>query len=343
MEKYRQFADKRTSVNPFVPPWSVRPLSSRLYSVVAGIKFLVFSPLALLRILFFAVTVLWLMLSGLFCAFIPLGFIRYPVYRLLTYLGSFAALLSLGVLPVGNSCADHRRLKIPAPKASSRTFDAQHGTLVFMNYQGLTDILFAVMALSPTFIMVSNGGEPVQVSLIKAILRAAAPTPVQKHGRHQSLTEIAIHARKNWGGPVVVFAEGARTNGTCALAWRDRTFQQVPDFATPAGTALLALEYSQTGAYTPHHTVGSMFAHLFWLCSQPWHTVRSTWLCSNDVAAAFRGKPLEEQKTLLRTLQVRMIPAAVEVDIFSDKYQEFIAYWNASRHKGYTKQIKKKA
>ena len=94
------------------------------------------------------------------------------------------------------------------------------------------------------------------------------------------------------------------------------------------GTALVTLEYNKEGAYTPHHTVGTIFKlmpqkvsqnvtfrksvnslrHILFLCIQPFHSaadsmapaalvpdlnisaseVKSTWLPASDVAGVFR-------------------------------------------------------
>ncbi|OLQ03327.1 hypothetical protein AK812_SmicGene13727 [Symbiodinium microadriaticum] len=104
MEKYRQFADGGTGVNPFVPVWSHH-------------KALL--PLALLRLCMVATAFLWLVLAELLCW--PLGFlpiVRRPLHWLLSYAGCSLALLGLGFwfTAGGHVLADHRRLKLAPPK-----------------------------------------------------------------------------------------------------------------------------------------------------------------------------------------------------------------------------------
>merc|ERR1712070_1093837 len=132
-----------------------------------------------------------------------------------------------------------------------------------------------------------------EYSLLGAIRRAgarrlSAPLSATK------LASIVTRAHKGFGGPVVVFPEGTRTTGNCVLAWKDKTFEGVESLVKPAGTALISLEYSKFGAYTPHHTVGTFFKHVFWLCFQPYHTVKAVWLPASDVGAATKDKPLTE-------------------------------------------------
>jgi len=338
MEKYRQFADGGTGVNPFVPLWSHHKSSLGIKAV----KMVFLLPLAMLRLALFVVALVWLAFAEGLCMFIPLGFIRYPVYRALTYFGCCLALIALGLVPSGDSLADHRRLKILPPKSGgAQVFDAKRGTLVLVNQQGLTDVLYLSMKLSPTFVFPAGNGAPVRHSLLSALRRASARRPPPQVLKPSTLTDIAAAARSGWQGPVVVFAEGACTNGSCVLAWKPKTFEGMESFEKPVGTALASLQYSKTGAYTPHHTVGTAFRHVFWMCFQPWHAVRSVWLPAADAAAAVKGKPLQEQTALLRTVLTRMITGAVEVEVTADKHLDFMAYWDASQRKRYTQQQKK--
>jgi len=327
-------------VNPFVPVWSHHKSSL----AVKALKVLVLLPIAVLRLAVFAAALTWLGALELVCAAIPLGVLRYPLYRLLSYPGCALALLALGVMPIGDSLADHRRLKLAPSKAGGGcAFDAGQGTLVLVNQQGLTDVLYLGMRLCPTFVFPAGDGAPVRCSLLGALRRASGRRPAPPARGATSLAEISDWARAGWHGPVVVFPEGARTNGSAVLAWRAETFAGPAPFERPAGTALASLEYSKSGAYTPHHTVGTAFRHLFWLCLQPWHTVRAQWLPAPSVSLAVKGKSPVEQSALLRTVLTRMIPGAVEADVSFAKHTEFMAYWDASQRKRYTQQQKKTA
>lgn len=325
-------------MNPFVPVWSHHKSSL----AVKAVKVLVLLPVAFLRLVLFALALVWLALTELLCALIPLGIIRYPLYRALTYPGCGLALFAVGLMPLGDALADHRRLKIAPPKVGgARACSASHGTIVLVNHQGITDVLYLGMRVCPTFVFPASDGAPVKCSLLAALARASSPRPAPAPQQPSTLAEIAERARSGWQGPVAVFPEGTRTNGSCVLAWKPRTFEGLASFEKPVGAALMSLTYSKTGAYTPHHTVGTAFRHLCWLCLQPWHTVQSVWLPASDAAAAIKGKPVPEQTALLRSVLTRMITGAVEVDVTADKHPEFMAYWDASQRKGYTQQKKK--
>ncbi|CAE7252619.1 unnamed protein product [Symbiodinium microadriaticum] len=341
MEKYRQFADGGTGVNPFVPVWSHH--KSGLVMQCAKLALL---PLALLRLCMVATAFLWLVLAELLCW--PLGFlpiVRRPLHWLLSYAGCSLALLGLGFwfTAGGHVLADHRRLKLAPPKVnSSSCYDARRGCLVLSNTQGLTDVLYLGMRLCPVFVFPAVDGSPVPYySVLGALRRAGARRASVPVETPQSLKDIAEAARTGWRGPVVVFPEGARTNGTAVLAWKKTTFEGLESFEKPVGTALVTLEYNKAGAYTPHHTIGTMFKHILFLCIQPFHSVKSTWLPATDVATVVKGKPVPESMVLLRSVLTRMIAGAVEVDVYAEKHQDFMAFWEASQKKGYTKATKK--
>eukprot|EP00929_Paragymnodinium_shiwhaense_P101935 TRINITY_DN65130_c0_g1_i1.p1 TRINITY_DN65130_c0_g1~~TRINITY_DN65130_c0_g1_i1.p1 ORF type:complete len:347 (+),score=47.33 TRINITY_DN65130_c0_g1_i1:83-1123(+) len=334
MEKFRQFADSGTGVNPFLPPWSnYKP------SILMRLVKVLFFPIALVRLSLFIVAVLYLALVQGLCMLIPVAALRRPVQYSLTYFGCHFSLISLGVFTASEALSDNRRLKLPVPQDSGRgrPFSAKSGALVFVNHQSLTDVLYLGMKLCPVFVFAASDGTPVQLSLIGAILRAGARRPVAPlEGKADTLQAISQRARDAWQ-PVVVFAEGARTNGGCVLAWRPSTFAGTESLIAPVGCCLASLAYSKTGAYTPHHVVGTTFRHMFWMCLQPFHTLSTVWLPQAEVEKAIKGKPQVEQIGLVRTLLVRMIPEAVEVDVPASKHVEFMAYWDASQRKGYTK------
>mmetsp|Transcript_1201 Transcript_1201/g.2929 ORF Transcript_1201/g.2929 Transcript_1201/m.2929 type:complete len:344 (+) Transcript_1201:73-1104(+) len=342
MEKYRQFADGGTGVNPFVPLWSNRksPLALR------AAKYLVLFPIVVLRLSLLFVAALILALGELLGFAIPLGILRYPVYRLVTYVGCCLALFALGVIPTSESLADYRRLKLAPPKTTTGAspFDARRGMLVFANQQGMTDVLYLGMKLCPTFVFAASDGTTVACSLLAALSRASSIEPLAPLPKASQLTlaQLSEEARSSWKGPVVVFPEGARTTGNCVLRWGTEAFAGM-EALDKLDIAVVSLVYSKTGDYTPHHTVGTPLWHIFNLVYQPWHTLSATWLSSTDVAIGLRGKAFPEQVAFLRTLLVRMIQGAVEVETSSSVYFDFTAFWDAAQRKHYTQKEKKKS
>lgn len=339
MEKYRQFGDGGTGANPFVPVWSnyKSPLPVR------AVKFLVLFPLCLLKLLIFSIALAWLAATEGICGLIPVGVLRYPLYRLFTSIGCGMALLGLNVIPADDSLADHRRLKVAQPKTrGGRVFDASRGTLVFANQQSFVDVLLLGLRLCPTFVFVASDGTPVQYGIIGALKRSMLPALPSALAKPETLVEVAKAAQSGWRGPVVVFAEGANTNGSCVLAWKEETFAGITSLEEPVGVALVSLTYSTTGAYTPHHNVNTPFKHIFHIAYQPWHAVRTQWLPASEGSTAIRGKPLAEQWPLVRTILTRMIAGAEQVQVQAERRADFLDCWNVAQSKGYTSTTTKK-
>eukprot|EP00746_Dinoflagellata_sp_MGD_P144550 gnl/MRDRNA2_/MRDRNA2_77269_c0_seq1.p1 gnl/MRDRNA2_/MRDRNA2_77269_c0~~gnl/MRDRNA2_/MRDRNA2_77269_c0_seq1.p1 ORF type:complete len:337 (+),score=45.51 gnl/MRDRNA2_/MRDRNA2_77269_c0_seq1:91-1101(+) len=321
MEKFRQFADPGTGVNPFVPAWANyrSPIYMRL------VKYLIMLPVALARCILLLVALLFLCLGSSLCV-IPVGPVRYPLQRIFYFLGCRMGLTALGILSVSTAAADHRRLKCrPSAKEISPASDAKHGRMVLSNYQGIADVLYYGMKLSPTFVFPSVDGSPVALGLLGALKQSTQSKPLPKS--KDTLTQILEKASSGWEGPVVVFAEGAKTNGSAILSWKSRTFQGCTKLEKPNGTLLACLEYSRTGAYTAHHTVGGPAYHIWNLCFQPWQSLSAIWLAGDDLAASIKDKEVDEQVDLARTFLVRMLPGAVSVDLVADKHEEFLGYW----------------
>jgi len=295
-------------------------------------------PIALLRLSLFAVAILLLALAEALCMLIPINVLRFPIYRTLTYAGCSLALVAMGIASTRDELADYRRLKLPVPKtAGEKVFNAKGGSIIFVNHQGFTDVLLLGLKLSPVFVFPASDGTPVQFSLIGALKRSVScqqELALSQDGAN--LDEIAAKAKSSWQ-PVVVFPEGTRTVGNCVLAWKPRTFEggSADRYTTPV--AILSIQYSKTGAYTPNHTVGTGARHLFWLSMQiSAHTAQTMWLPPNQVAAAIKDKTKPEQTAYIRTLLVRMIKDAAEVAIGADIHLEFMSFWDDAQTKGYT-------
>lgn len=338
MEKYRHFGDKGTGVHPFTPAWSHHKVSFP----VRAAKFIVLFPVALLRLLLLVLAFVWLVLGTVICTVIPVPVLRYPVQRFFDSFGCWVALFALGFLMHNEEVALNQRLKLPVAKGpkGTPTAGARAGSLVLCNQQCLVDVLYLCMRSSPVFVFTVSGGVPVRVGLFGALRFSSSRRPTAPRGRPVALPEVLVQAKASWQ-PVVLFPEGARTVGNCVLPFQPRAFEGVKALEGPAGCTLCALEYSRSGAYTPHHTVGGPLAHVGFMMLQPWHTLKAVWLPPAEVAAATKGKPVEEQVRFARTLLTRMLPQAVEAEVAAETHVEFMDFWDASRKKGYTQQSKK--
>jgi hypothetical protein len=272
---------------------------------------------------------------------IPIGVVRYPIYRFLTYVGCTVALLALGIISATDDLADRRRFKLslkPGDVQGRKLFDSGRGALIFANHQGFIDVLLLGLKLSPIFVFPASDGTPVQFSLTGA-LRRAATRKEEVAPKSVTLEDIMANGRSSFQ-PVVVFPEGMRTTGKCVLTWKDATFKGITEFKPDTG--ILSIKYVESHyPYTPQHTVGSMSSHTFWLCCQLPQKAAIMWLPTKDFPEAMKAvtdkeKPFEKVRSLLITLA-----SAGDVKIGADMHFKFMEYWDESQKKGYTDKKKR--
>ncbi|CAD7950776.1 unnamed protein product [Amoebophrya sp. A120] len=322
MEKYRQFADQTKGVNPFVPVWANR----RIPWWHKVTKFLLIFPLVLpVRIVgfvlgFLALVLAWVLLGAvhilsgylhdlLACLLLP------PVCRL--------CLFSLGFhwIDYGRT-TDPRRLRLRTAassgdktgrKGNTNVEDqAQHGRLLVCNAQGPCDVLYFGLFGYNSFCFTHSSTARVELSrgIIPAFLRAA-----EIYG--ERLPEDAyLSAATDLSRPTVLFAEGARTNGTCVLPLtgisallngnvssggalasrrasagsRSTTISRGPKITLNAeagkvSVATVIYPSKSTELFTPSlTTTTSIISYLLQLQYQWRHTVASHWLPAELVA-----------------------------------------------------------
>eukprot|EP00747_Dinoflagellata_sp_TGD_P181920 gnl/TRDRNA2_/TRDRNA2_35930_c0_seq1.p1 gnl/TRDRNA2_/TRDRNA2_35930_c0~~gnl/TRDRNA2_/TRDRNA2_35930_c0_seq1.p1 ORF type:complete len:350 (-),score=54.44 gnl/TRDRNA2_/TRDRNA2_35930_c0_seq1:100-1149(-) len=348
MDKYRQFEDGSTGINPFLPHWHNYHQSP----VKALIKFIIMFPIAMARMLLFtiAMAILATVSSINSNKIWPIECFRRHIYVFWCWIGCGTALFAMGVLWCEECLADHRKLKLVPPKVRLGGFgDYVHGSIFYANHSSLVDVLWFGMKFCPTFfVFVSKDGNPVHYRIFEALFWATSKHGETYPGMTYGTDDTCVLSSIYHDGPVVVFPEGARTNGTALLKWRHWSFKNKISFKEPFGSSLVAFEYPKEGAYTLHHTVGGAFEHVFWCCYQPWHTMKITWLPDKDFFPAI--KPYENphgipdvvsQIQVLRETLSRLCNMP-EVEIGAGEFLEFQTLWDMNNRQGSAKARKKK-
>jgi len=317
MEKYRQFSDEKTALNPFVPLWSNyrMPLGRKIVQVLG-------CPIVLLRLLALLLSFLYLfVVSSLVSPFQFSSSLQFFLQRLLFPVGCRLALLALGFYSIYHDPADHRRLKIRPGQALCVTSLTSNEVIV-ANYQSCVDVLYLGLFGINQFVFVNKNGVLTQpISLVEAIFSAGTI------GGSDKLEKLAALS-----GPVAVFPEGVRTTGVAILPFTKEM---------PVTTCIAGLQYSTHGTYTAHHTVGtSVRYHLFWMI---WNwtfaqSLRVTWLPREATRKALQEYS-GEKNAFVRTLLSRLVHRSVEVEgEWLKRHTEFVKYWNETQKKqGYGK------
>lgn len=339
MEKYRQFTDEKTGLNPFTPHWS----SYKRGTGFKVMKLLIMGPIFLIRLVLFLIGLLWLFLSDVIIKILFVSFLQDLIGCILIPIGSYLMLFALGVLRVETAMADIRRLKMMRrnqprrPDTPNVKTVHQQVDVVVCNFQSVVDVLyFGRYGYNSFSFMGGNGELQPPVSLFSALTGAAnkvPPTPTSQLGEYNHKTSVGLKT--------VIFAEPHKTNGTCILPFK------LPNMRMDNTRISCAhIKYSVDGAYTCHQTTTDSFVkHSFDLMYQFYQSMTVTWVGKDDVAYNSKAdKDDMEYPQQLRLWVARMgVPEMTEVNNYKSNHRDFLDYWVATQGKGYSVRKKKDA
>lgn len=381
MEKYRVFSDSSTCSNPFVPFWSNTP-NQFIHQVVYVFIKLPFSLIKL--VLLFIVFIYFLCVYFLSYLFI------FPILRkyfegVCYYVGGRIALLLCGFWQIQTHQAVNRRLRpnqpglFPSPSSSSSSpcslcFNRiPGGTLLLCNYTSFVEILFMITYVNPIYTILSADGSVEEVSLFGALRHSFRFTigenkqQIRNTNSRASIVHICKHATK----PVLLFPEGAKTNGSAVLRWlpfyavkggrlEGREQQEESEILSLLQNRCILVGFgydlnnNKKSLYTPPHTVNSPFFHLLFLCAEFWHNLSIEWISPDFVRSFLAATPaVKQQRTdspvpvvaeALRGLLASLVLTTTQgsdsggvgvVDVGGERLIEFVNYWNNTYKKKY--------
>ncbi|KAG7396958.1 hypothetical protein PHYBOEH_001471 [Phytophthora boehmeriae] len=334
MEKYSRWADLSTGLNPFVPQrrrftsgWPLTCLQVLCGSLLAVVR------LPLVLVATAALAVVNVLAS--IVAIIP--FLGRLIKRLTDWLLCTLLLLLFGVF-ASEEAANTRRLGLATAKGGRSGTNASSrvgpGDIVVCNYTSFVEILYLARRFSPVFVFATEGKtDKVHVcGLPEALYRSLAmPVSAERVKPSRKIADVVRRA----SGPIVVLPEGARSNGKAVL----RFIPVLEDLSVKTRVHLVAFRY-EFKKFSPSHSAGSGWSHLFWMAFHLYHTMRVTVLNAKDLdvkelipATMLRGKKQESSKTLttvqvekLRSLLAAMLRTKV-VDLGPEDFVSFNAYW----------------
>ncbi|KAI9348380.1 hypothetical protein BD770DRAFT_421413 [Pilaira anomala] len=220
MEKYSRWRDAGTGIQPFLPPVPPRTDSSILVTlsnvlhIVIGpiqaiIKIILISLLGLLYILF--VQVLGSLLT-------PIA----PLKRMWTSLFS-KVLLRLVLFLAGFFHIKTETVSIRKSRGSTGRVESNRvkkGDVIVTNWTSYIDVLYLASKYNPVFTQVYIESDKVKMISLWEAIRLVGKIPESKPNDQDqvyTVKELSIKAKESGWGPIVVFAEGATTNGRALL------------------------------------------------------------------------------------------------------------------------------
>eukprot|EP00697_Spironema_sp_BW2_P005705 gnl/Spiro4/17949_TR9569_c0_g1_i1.p1 gnl/Spiro4/17949_TR9569_c0_g1~~gnl/Spiro4/17949_TR9569_c0_g1_i1.p1 ORF type:complete len:337 (+),score=49.28 gnl/Spiro4/17949_TR9569_c0_g1_i1:57-1013(+) len=265
MEKYTKWADKTTGIVPFLPPPTRRGM------VLTCLRVL-WTPIALARMLLFAASFGCLAATTLICYLIPLAFLSRPLQCLFELVLVRLMLFSLGFVWLSFANVDERMI---AQETSSSPLVANAGHVIVSNHCSYVDLLLYSYLCSPLFAFPPNtAGESAAgcayyrlvPALLHVIFAKGKLTPAQAVPTLEEVTNYASRC----GAPVVVFPEATTTNGAGVLEWSPGLFEPLARIHPPPTIHLMAIRYGQVSST---YTCNNPFYHLLMLMWRTWNTV----------------------------------------------------------------------
>jgi Acyltransferase len=246
MEKFRSTADPSTGVHPFIPVSDCTTLLSRLVFVMF------FSALRACVLLLGVGIACFGSLSSSAIGMISVAIAR-PFVRVGHAIGLRAVLLAFGVWKYTGPTLEHPRSRACVVNSGPR-----HGDIIFCNHSSYLDPIYLACAYSPVFVASNATGKLSRLSLFEAVWSSvrssASPGGTIAGDAVESLTRLATTCATRKCGPVVVFAEGATTNGAGVLQ-----FSLPPLQLSQSSVFALGLRYSTSRVET--YTIGSALLH----------------------------------------------------------------------------------
>eukprot|EP00658_Telonema_sp_P-2_P072184 TRINITY_DN61362_c0_g1_i1.p1 TRINITY_DN61362_c0_g1~~TRINITY_DN61362_c0_g1_i1.p1 ORF type:complete len:309 (-),score=35.46 TRINITY_DN61362_c0_g1_i1:160-1086(-) len=254
MEKYRDWSDPGSGINPFVPLTKPRPVWHTIWGLTLG------AVLAPVKMVLFGLLLLLLALLEL---------IGILVYRL-PLIGRFAERLAQLVLCRGMLALLGVWL-VSTKRVGKKPFHLNPGETIVANYSSYADLLWIMANYSPIFALPASvdGDKLVPVSGLGALVRSLGHwIPPARSSTGIGMEQLISIARAQ-AKPIVIFPEIVRTNNTAVLALSASLCLACAKAPSLHG---IALSYSKTRHSLPF-SAGNSIIHMFHAMRQPLQTM----------------------------------------------------------------------
>ncbi|KAF7457145.1 apicomplexan conserved protein with 2 or more transmembrane domains [Cryptosporidium felis] len=251
MEKFRQFADESTGINPYIPIWGQTKTS--LFQKTLGV------PVLLARILLLIPSLTLFLGFTLLTELVFLEHLRIIIFSIFVNGLSRVILLCFGCIWI-SEILERSKLHSSAPKGRKNTFRK----LAYTNRQGFCDILICASIYGdPEYLFIESSGAYLAGNSFAALLftlgfkKVLGITHLTSPSKLKSTSSLR---------PLVVFMEEANTNGTCVLEWKNT--EKIPDTMEMrelfgGNIESLVIKYELGNAkYGPQFTTGDPGGHL---------------------------------------------------------------------------------
>jgi len=282
MEKYTKWRDPATGIHPFLPNKGKTDYDSSVSRILWGLKRGIIGPvLVIVRLPLIFIVFVWLLLFSFIFSLIPIPIIKRGFVSYVNLLGARALLFFMGFYWIETKyfpLSKQRKTELGRPGTGIKS-----GDVIIANLTSYIDVLYLTFRFSPTFAITPNTwdsppkGKVIKLSLL-GMLNNIIHFPVSTPKEALPLAEVANISRKNGNGPVVVFPEGATSNGRTIL----EGLPVLTEGIEPANVHVLGFKYNYDD-FAPTFTVDSFFWHLLLLLSQVHNSLQVRYMTSADM------------------------------------------------------------
>ena len=332
MEKFTSWDDRATGINPFI---EVKTKPRSILTILIGII------LGIIRIpfvlLFFAILLVCELIVWI--VFLP------PLRRLLKILlvAPVARLLlfSLGYHFIQENVPDHRRLRLGRLPSSFKVpgFGAtvKNGDVILCNHTSFVEVLYLTWRFGAEFVQVDlpNGTTTSFISLLQTLRKACRNYMVTNHRNDistngkENIWDVVKKAGRNSNAPVVIFAEGIRSNGKALLKF-PVVIEELVNTTKDQRIHLLGFKY-QTNSFSPSYSVGTFSSYLFGTLFHPNHSMKV-----HIVSHELRTINNDKASTNIETIRPMLAQVIGErgckcVDLSIKEYFAFLDYYKDNK------------
>lgn len=306
MEKFGTWCDQATGIRPFIPQF--KPLSKLwvVFRYIFGVlKFIISIPIL------FSFYV-----NPTICALFPIPIVARLLVRINHICQSILLLLLNGVYWVK---------VVPTPLIKKIVLDEtwekpSHGDLVFAPLASYLNLIWLNLKLSPTFAIPVSKDEVV-VRSFHALVYKILTNQELRNGKSEKLVDVLSRNKKKMRGPVVIFAEGAPTNGTGVLKFMPIQCD------LPEGTKVSAIGFvhEYTGV-SPNYVCGSSINYILNMYGRLHGSMKVVVALKKDLPS-HDGKLTPEFNENIRDILAKIMRVQT-LALGADQYREYINEYN---------------
>ncbi|KAK6588374.1 hypothetical protein RS030_6850 [Cryptosporidium xiaoi] len=266
MEKFRQFADESTGINPFIPIWgqSKSSLLKKLTSIQVFAIRLVFLFPSILMYLFFTLLIEMVYFDHIRVILFSI-FVKGISRVILFVMGCVWMEQNMEIAPVSEN---NTNLSEKINGKGGLEIATKSRKVIFSNRQSFTDILvYSSILGDPEYIFVDKSGVKLLTNSLFGMLYSMGFTKnigVKRLKNGRLDTRYSVR-------PLVVFMEEANTNGSCILAWNN--IDKISDTSEVRALLTNNVETSTinynlgSSIYGPQFTTGNLPLHIVLMLS----------------------------------------------------------------------------